>query len=237
MTTVHVGLPAHQGSLERYASHFDLLEIRPIDTPLPKSPGLRKWRRAVPPTFVFSVVVPNVLSALPSSAGEAGDKALKTTLATAEALEARCIVLTTPPSVTPTSLNRRRLEALLAQLPRDVVTIGWEPRGIWSPEEAEKWARELGVHLIVDASQQVPPKGAVLYTRLRGIGAHVRIGAGPVGRVREALVDRREAFVVIESEGPKRIAEALRAPLEGGGNRPPVAAVLRPQMRAEDEEQ
>ncbi len=238
MTTVHVGLPAHQGSLERYATHFDLLEIRPVDTPLPKAPGLRKWRRQVSPTFVFSVVVPNVLAALPSTSGTETAAALKTTLAAAEALEARCIVLTTPPSVTPTSLNRKRLEALLAQLPRDVVTVGWEPRGIWSPEEAEVWARALGVHLIVDASQQAAPRGAVLYTRLRGIGAHVRIGAGPLARVREALVDRREAFVVIEADGPRRLADALREPLaSSGGGRPPVAAVLRPQMRAEDEEQ
>lgn len=179
MTTVHVGLPSHQGSLARYATHFDLLEVRPVDTSIPKGGKLRQWRKEVPPAFVFSVVLPKVLSELGVASPEQ-ERALKTTLDTAEALQARCLVLTTPPSVTPTALNKKRLTALIERLPRDAVTVGWEPRGIWNPEEMAAWARDLGVHLIGDASQGDAPRGAVLYTRLRGIGANVRIGAGPL---------------------------------------------------------
>lgn len=235
MTTVHVGLPSHQGSLARYAQHFDLLEVRPIDTSMPHPPKLRQWRKEVPPAFVFSVVLPTILGELRAPTPES-ERALKTTLAVAEALQARCLVLPTPPSVTPTALHKKRLAALLEQLPKDAVTLAWEPRGIWSPEEMGVWARELGVHLVTDISQQEAPRGALLYARLRGIGAHTRIGTNPMARARAAMADRREVFVVIEADGPRRIADALRQPLASAGSRP-VAAVLRPQVRAEDEEQ
>jgi len=235
MTTVHVGLPSVQGSLARYANHFDLLEVRPVDTSMPRASGLRRWRKEVPPAFVFSVVVPKILAELRGTSSPEQDKALKATLEAVEALQARCIVLPTPPSVTPTALNKKRLTALIERLPRDAVTVGWEPRGIWSPEEMALWSRELGVHLIGDASQGDAPRGAMLYTRLRGIGANTRVGAGPLARVRTALQDRREAFVIVEADGPKRIAEALRQPLENSSR--PITAVLRPQVHAEDEEQ
>lgn len=235
MTTVHVGLPSHQGSLARYASHFDLLEVRPVAMSTPRPTKLRQWRKQVPPAFVFSIVLPPILTELRSPSAEQ-EQALKTTLETAEALEARCLVIQTPSSVTPTALNKKRLTALLEQLPRDAVTIGWEPRGIWTPEEMANWSRELGVHLIGDASQTEAPRGPMLYTRLRGIGANTRISAGIIAKVRTAFVDRREVFVVVEADSPKRIADALRQPLEGS-ERAATPMVLRPQVRADDEEQ
>ncbi|MCS6900456.1 MAG: DUF72 domain-containing protein [Myxococcales bacterium] len=235
MTTVHVGLPSHLGSLARYASHFDLVEVRPVATSIPKPTKLRQWRKQVPPTFVFSVVLPPVLTELRAPSLEQ-NQALKITLDAAEALEARCLVLQTPPSVTPTVLYKKRLAALLEQLPRDVVLVGWEPRGIWSPGEMDRWSRDLGVHLIDDVSQREAPRGATLYTRLRGIGSNARVSMGVIERIRTAFVDRREVFVVIEADGPKRIADALRRPLEGG-ERPAMPTILRPQVRADDEEQ
>jgi uncharacterized protein YecE (DUF72 family) len=235
MTTVHVGLPSHLGSLARYASHFDLVEVRPVATSIPKPTKLRQWRKQVPPAFVFSVVLPPILSELRAPSPEQ-EQARKATLEAAEALEARCLVIQTPASVTPTALHKKRLAALLASLPRDAALVGWEPRGIWSPEEMDHWSRELGVQLIGDASQGDAPRGATLYTRLRGIGANTRFSAGVIDRVRSAFVDRREVFVVVEADNPRRIADALRLPLDRG-ERPAIPSVLRPQVRVDDEEQ
>jgi uncharacterized protein YecE (DUF72 family) len=238
MTTVHVGLPTHQGSVARLAQFFDLLEVRPVDTPLPKAPKLRQWRKEVPPAFVFSVIVPNALAELKTLSEAETAALLKPLIDAASALEARCMVLTTPVSVTPTALHKKRLAALIERLPRDVITLAWEPRGVWQSEEAAAWARDLGVQLVVDASQEEPGKGAVLYTRLRGIGVNARLGPGSIEKVRRAMAGRREVFVVVETAGPKQISAALKQPL-GEGTRAVSPGVVRPQVRlsAEDEEQ
>src|SRR5262245_27213413 len=129
----HVGLPLLEGALERYAEKYDFLELRPGEAPVPKAATLRSWRRKVPPSFVFSVVVPRAVGEL--NASPALDEGLEQSLAIAREVEARCIVITTPPSITPTELNKKRLAALVKQLPHDAVTLAWEPRGIWEIEE------------------------------------------------------------------------------------------------------
>lgn len=235
MVTVHVGLPQLKGDLARYAQRYELLEVRPVDTPLPKAAKLRQWRKQVPPSFVFSVVLPGVVAEL-RQAAEA-EQALTQALEAADALEARCLVLTTPVSVTPTALNKKRLGALVEKLPRDVVVVAWEPRGVWSVDEAATVAGELGLHLLVDATQETPPKGAILYTRLRGIGAQTKAGPAAIARVREAMRGRREVFAVVETGNAGEVAKQLRAPLES--SRAPGSHVVRPAARlsAEDEEQ
>ena len=236
MTTVHVGLPVLHGEVGRYAQKFDLLEVRPVDTPLPKPSRLTRWRKDVPPAFVFSIVLPQIVSE--ARVSEEGEKALATSLEVAAALEARCIVLMTPVAVTPTTLHKKRLAALVAKLPRDAVTVAWEPRGVWDVAEAAAFAKELGVQLVVDAAVERPPRGHVMYTRLRGIGNSTHLGPTAIERVRAAIAGRREVFVVVESNAPMRVAEALRRPTEGGG-RATGTSVIRPQVRisAEDEEQ
>src|SRR6185503_16527661 len=110
-----VGLPALQGDLEKYQSRFDMVELRPIDTSVPRVQTLRKWRKSVSPGFVFSVVLPRVVGEL--APGAALDQALAASLEIAAAIEARCVVLKTPASVRPTATNRRRLAAVFDRIP------------------------------------------------------------------------------------------------------------------------
>lgn len=236
MTTVHVGLPSLRGDLARYAAQFGLLEVRPVDSSLPRVSKLRGWRREVPPSFVFSVVLPKIVCDLGVST--ASNQALASSLEVASALEARCIVIATPPSITPTTQNKRRLTALVEQCPRDAVTIAWEPRGVWDTAEAAAFARDIGAHLVVDVTRDPAPRGAILYTRLRGIGESTRTSAGDIERVRAAMQTRREAFVVLEGGSPSRVAAALSRPFEGGA-RAAAPMVIKPPIRlsAEDEEQ
>ncbi len=236
MTTVHVGLPSLRGGLARYAERFDLLEVRPVDSPMPKPAKARAWRREVPPAFVFSVVLPSIVSSLKQS--PESDAALAVALEHADALEARCLVLITQPEVTPTSLNKRRLAALVERLPRDVVTVAWEPRGVWTAAETSTLARELDLTMVTDATRDTSPKGPVLYTRLRGIGAGARSSASGLDRARGAFVGRRDVFAIVECDGAARVATALRAPLDGVA-RVSAGSMVRPAARfsAEDEEQ
>jgi uncharacterized protein YecE (DUF72 family) len=238
MARPHVGLPVLEGDLERYAEKYDLLEIHPVDQAVPKSATLRAWRRKVPPSFVFSVVFPRVVGELKSS--PAFDEALEQALAVARDVEARCLVLTTPASITPTDLNKKRLAALLEKLPDDVVTVAWEPHGIWEPEEAMALADKLELVLVVDPSREPAPKGSIAYFRLRGLGETTRLSPAALDKVAAELQPRREAYVIIESRAPATVAEALRkkAVHRASPSRAP-GSVLRPRttLRAEDEEQ
>jgi uncharacterized protein YecE (DUF72 family) len=238
MARPHVGLPALQGDLEKYAERYDLLEIRPGETPGPRPATLRAWRKKVPPSFVFSVVLPKIVGELRPTA--ALDEALEHSLAVARDVEARCIVIATPPSITPTDLHRKRLAALVARIPHDAVSLVWEPRGIWEAEEAAELAKKLDVVLAVDPAREPAPKGPIAYFRLRGLGESTRLSAGAIEKVTDQLRGRREAYVIIETSGPSAVAEALKRSSSRRVTPPRAGSVvLRPRatLHAEDEEQ
>jgi uncharacterized protein YecE (DUF72 family) len=238
MARPHVGLPLLEGSLERYAEKYDLVELRPVDASLPKSATLRAWRRKVPPSFVFSVVFPRVVSELKPSPEL--DKALEHALDVAREVEARCLVLATPPSVTPTDLNRKRLKALVERIPHDAVSLAWEPRGLWETEHAVALADDLDLVLIVDAAREPAPKGPIAYFRLRGLGEATRLSPAAIDKVAGELVSRREAYVVIETASPASVAQALRKKVgrrTGPGRGTGVVLKPRATFHAEDEEQ
>lgn len=239
MSRPHLGLSTLTGSLERYADRFDLLELRLGETALPKPATLRNWRKKVSPSFVFSVVLPRVVGELKPS--RELDEALEQSLEVARALEARCIVLVTPPSVTPTELNKKRLEALVARIPHDAVTLAWEPRGVWEVEQAAILAKKLDIVVVVDPEHDPAPAGPVAYLRLRGLGESTRLGPAALEKVANALRERRDSYVVIEADAPVKVAEGIRARLArkpsrlGGAGA--VVRAPRAILRADDEEQ
>jgi uncharacterized protein YecE (DUF72 family) len=238
MARPHVGLATLEGNLERYAEKFDLLELHPGNGSIPKPATLRAWRRKVPPSFAFSVVFPKVVSELKPS--PALDAALEQALAVARDVEARCLVIATPPSITPTDLNRKRLTALVERIPHDAVTLAWEPRGIWEMDEAAELADKLGLVLVVDAAREQAPKGAIAYFRLRGLGESTRLSPAVVDKVAGELASRREAYVVIESSGAVAVAESLRKKTSRRASPArQTGTVLKPRttLHAEDEEQ
>ena len=69
MSRVLIGLPRVVGKLEKYASKYDMVEVTPVDTPLPKK--LAQWRERVSPAFAFSVVLPKAVAALEPGAATA----------------------------------------------------------------------------------------------------------------------------------------------------------------------
>jgi uncharacterized protein YecE (DUF72 family) len=239
MTRVLLGLPALQGDLRTYQKRFDMVELRPVDATLPRASKLRAWRKSVPPTFVFSVVLPRVVGEL--GGGEVEASALAASLEVANAVEARCIVLATPPSIRPTSANRKRVAALLERIPREGVVVCWEPTGMWEGDEIVSVARSVGAVPVVDAAREPPPPGPIVYTRIRALGTSAAVSASAIERVAERLRGRREVFVVVEGKGDAaRVKAGLGAALSCDRGRPPSAPVVRPsvgRLVAEDEEQ
>ncbi|APR75236.1 Hypothetical protein A7982_00582 [Minicystis rosea] len=239
MARLLVGLPAPQGDLAKYATRFDMVEVRPVDTPIPKASTLRKWRKSVPPAFVFSVVLPRVVGDL--TPGTALDEALAASLEVAAALEARCVVLATPPEVRPTATNKKRIAAIFDRIPSDGTVRCWEPAGIWERDEVLATARAMGVLPVFDAAREALGPGPIAYTRLRALGKSAALGQATIDRVADRLRRRRESFVVVE--GPReaqRVKQALVASLAKKPARAAGVTVVRPAIStlvAEDEEQ
>jgi uncharacterized protein YecE (DUF72 family) len=240
MARVLVGLPALQGDVETYKERFDLVEIRPLDTPMPHTPTLRKWRKAAGPAFVFSVVLPRVTGEL--TPGKALDEALAKALEVAAVVEARCVLLATPASVRPTAQNRKRIAALFDRVAPEGTVRLWEPAGMWERDDVLDTARHAGVLPVFDAAREALAPGPIAYTRLRSLGQSANLGAGTLDRVADRLRKRREAFVVVEGKSDaSRVRAALtealaRRPSKGAG-----VMIIRPGQQgaliAEDEEQ
>lgn len=239
MARLLVGLPAPQGDLEKYATRFDMVEVRPVDTTVPKPGTLRKWRKTVPPSFVFSVVLPRAVGDL--TPGAALDQALAASLEVGAALQARVVVLPTPPEVRPTATNRKRIAAIFDRIPPEGMVRCWEPAGIWEREEVIDFARSIGVLPVFDAAREALGPGPIAYTRLRALGKSATLGQATVERVAERLRKRREAFVVVEgSREAQRVKQALTAALAKMPARAAGVTVVRPAIStlvAEDEEQ
>jgi uncharacterized protein YecE (DUF72 family) len=204
---LRIGQSRLRGDISRYARGFDLLEVRAEPGTLPRPRRLRQWRSDVPPEFVFSVRLPSAVAAL--TAGDDFDTALGYALRAAEALEASWLVLNTPACVTPGTRTRQRLSELGKILARSGVRLAWEPAGLWEAQAAERVAGESGFHLVRDLLRSDPPSGETLYTRLRGLGG-ARFGVGAAERLAETLVERQEAYVVVDVGGAQRGAQALR---------------------------
>jgi len=204
---IHIGRSSLSSDLTRYAAEFDLLEVR-IDPPAPRGQKLRAWRRSVPADFAFSLVVPRSLAALEPQALASGE--VEAALTAAEAVGARFFLLQTPATVRPSERTKQRLSELTQRLVAAGLPLAWEPRGIWSEREAERWAEELNLDLVRDLSRMDPPDKGRIYTRLLALGDGGRVRTSAVERVAERLAGREEAFVVIEGDGARRAAQLLR---------------------------
>lgn len=240
MARLLVGLPVLKGDIQKYKNRFDMVELRPVDTSLPRPGTLKKWRASVPPTFVFSVVLPRVVGEL--EPGKPLDEALDQALEVARTLESRCIVLTTPASIRPTAANRKRLAAIIERLPNEGVVRCWEPLGMWEREDILATARSLGVVPVLDAAREALGRGPVVYTRLRALGKSTALGAATVDRIADRIQGRREAYVIVEgSTGAVRVKTALVEALAARRTPRSAPTVIRPttpgQLIAEDEEQ
>jgi uncharacterized protein YecE (DUF72 family) len=239
MARVMVGLPTLQGKLTKYAERFDMVELRPVDTPLPKGDKLAGWRAKVAPGFAFSVVLPHAVASLTPGAGL--DDALAETLEAARLLQANCLVLATPASVRPTKQNREWLLRLAERLPPDAHQRAWQAAGIWDPEEMMELAFEANLIPVFDAAQEPLAPGPVVYTRIRALGHGMHLGAERILRIAEQLGDRREAYVVADRELGGKLRAGLRQALAQNPSRGKLPALFRPRgsdaLLVDDEEQ
>ncbi len=211
---VFVGRAAVQGSIERYARAFDLVELSADPGRHPARKVLRSWREAVPEAFVFNVVVPTELARLEGEDAQLLAQAIEMT----QTLRAGWWVLRTPPSATPSARTLRHLERLLGHLRPSCERIAWEPRGVWSEEDLLRAAGSLGVNVVRDLTREDPLRGETeIYTRVRALGQGMRVTAGAAERLADRLADATRSYVVIEGAGAAHVRKSLRAVLGDAG--------------------
>jgi uncharacterized protein YecE (DUF72 family) len=206
---LNIGQPVTPGAFARYAQHFDLLELRAEPGRIPRLSRLKQWASQAPRGFVFSVAVGSHAVAL--SDGELAEAELAFAFAAADALKASWCVMRTPASVTPGRLGRERLRALAERLAATGRSVAWDPAGPWAPEQAERFAADLGVTLVRDAARAELPPAKTAYTRLRAFASGGRLRGSAIVRAAERLVGYEEALVVLEGRGASLAAHSLRA--------------------------
>ena len=215
----HIGAKDLRGAIAAYAKRFDLLEVRVAPAEAeggvmsPTLATLRRWRKGVPPHFVFSVVGGPVLSRV--KGGKEADRELDGARAAIDALQARCFVLRTPPDVTPASIWRDRIAKVIDKFPRDVTHFVWEPSGVWEAETAAAQARAWGVLLAVDPAKDPVAAGPVAYVRLKALGETRSFSQTALERVVVAVGAKREVFAVVETDSvlteSKRLKQIVRS--------------------------
>jgi len=239
MARCFVGLPQLRGKLARYAERYDMVEVRPLDTPLPAPAQLGRWREQVPPSFAFSVVLPRAVAEL--APGPTLERALEHSLEVARALQARCLILSTPATVRPTKPNRERIMELGRRLPEHGHVIGWQPAGMWEVEDVFATAHRAGLLPVLDAARDPLPPGPIVYTRIQTMGQASQLGAASIERIVLQLQSRREAFVVVDAGAAQRVRLALSDTTELREPRRLASPVFRPGhstvLNADDEEQ
>jgi uncharacterized protein YecE (DUF72 family) len=235
-TRLHIGAKELKGELAAYAKRFDMLELRGVDAAnlkqAPSDATLRRWRKAVPPQFEFSVIAGPSVGKL--RGGEAFETELAAMLKTATLLEARVLLIATPSDVTPGKLWRDRLEKLLDRLPRDANTIVWEPGGLWEIEDAAAQAKKWDIVVGVDPARDAMPPGNVAYGRLRAAGGTRAFSTAALQKVADRIGERRDAYVVFETTNALKEGKILRALVRQAksGKRGGLSRLVRPRNAA-----
>lgn len=235
-TRLHIAAKELKGDIAAYAKRFDLLEVRGVAAAslkqAPSDATLRKWRKAVGPQFEFSVVGGPAIGNV--KAGDALETELAAMLKTATLLEARVLLVATSKDVTPSKLWRDRLEKLIDRLPRDANTVAWEPSGLWEVEDAAAQAKRWGIVVAVDPARDPMPAGPVAYGRLRAAGGTRAFSTAALHKVADAIGERRDAYVVVETTGALKEAKVLRALVRQAkaGTRGGLGRLVRPRNAA-----
>lgn len=173
--------------------------------PFPKSPTLKRARYSFPEGFTTGLRVP--VGAVTSKRGPLRfdadmEEQFAWSLAAADALAARALIVVTPVDATPGPRDRELLAAFVKRLPPVEGRLHvWAPSGLWEQAAAERFAADHGLVLAVDPLEMVVPPGPVAYGRLATIGGRTRISDAMLERVFERFesAGTEVAYVAIES--------------------------------------
>ncbi|MDX2055875.1 MAG: DUF72 domain-containing protein [Polyangiaceae bacterium] len=205
---LYVGQTQFPRRLEQYAKRFNFAEVRAEPHRLPKLSELNRVRKVLGPEFRFAVALPKSFSNLEWNAE--AEKALSFAEKVCATLGAEWLILQTQSTVFPSDRTRRRLAEWATRLAKPERKLGWEPLGVWEPEEGDRWGADLGFHFVTDMSRQPSPEAAVRYARIRSLGEATRLRPYALEVLAENLEACEDATVAFEGEDAARSALSLR---------------------------
>jgi hypothetical protein len=134
----------------------------------------------------------------------------------AVAIEARALVVITPPSFTPGPSNLARMAAFFAAVDRRGLAVVWEPHGPWENRRAATHAAEMGITLAVDPLRDPAPEGDTAYFRLGPFAAMgSRLGVYDLERLADAAAPFAEVVCVLDTPRALDDVRNLKAVLAG----------------------
>ena len=195
MSEVKVGTCGFQKSRKRHYEDLDAVEVQQTFYDPPSSERLKSWRNEAPKGFEFTVKAWMLLThgynkrlwrrlkrSVPGSPERYGGFRLteeniyawEETLSAAEALEARIIVVQTPPSFGPSAENAERIAGFFQAVDTRGYLVVWEPRGAWWSDRRLLYrvAKTSGLYIAGDVirGRRPPIDQEILYARLHGLG-------------------------------------------------------------------
>jgi len=124
------------------------------------------------------------------------------------------VLLRTGPSLTPGALGRKRVQAFVEARAREGVSVIWEPEGLWEPDVARVFARELGVAVCIGALEGGRPRyveggdgvlvGPEVWLRVGGSGPRARLDGQAIDALAEHVVAVPDATIIFT--GPRALA-------------------------------
>lgn len=125
----------------------------------------------------------------------------KRQVAFATELDARMLVLITPPSIRPSEANISRMTDFFSAMDRQGLAIAWEPHGPWEYSQAEQFARDNNLILAVDPLRDPAPVGPVAYFRLGPFASMgSRMGVYDLERIAEAAAGFSTAYCLFDTQ-------------------------------------
>lgn len=184
----------YESKLAAYSDAFAVGEINRTFYSLPQVSTTERWRREAVESFEFTLKAWQALT-YPTSSPTWNDHrdglteeqeeglgylqptdvvvdAREETRKRAEALEARVVVIQTPPSFDATEDHEENMRTLFSKIDRGDLGLAWEPRGDWSdhPERIADICADLNLVHVVDLMRRDPLcDHDVAYVRLHGL--------------------------------------------------------------------
>lgn len=208
MSLVLVGENKIPRDFKRYCSQFSLLEIDCEPGKVPGKARLLACASEAPEGFVFSLVVPSLLSSLEDHPDLEKEWLRITKLATM--LKASWWVIRTPAAVRPTARSRRRLGELIVRLRGLGQQVAWEAGGVWDDAAVVSTAAEHGAVAVQDVASAMPLPTSALYCRVLALGRASRIGLGLAERIAERAALFPSALIVVEGSGAGVVVRVLK---------------------------
>jgi len=191
---------AVQGGINAYYKKFSLVELQSTFYKLPRLETAKKWRKAAPEGFEFTLkafqaITHPVTSPTWRKAGvkvpleraerygflkptDENIEAWESTRRIAEVLEAKVVVVQCPPTFIYSVATVTDINGFFNSINRDGLEIAWEPRNpSWLPEIVKILCDKLNLVHVVDPFKErtVTAYRELIYYRLHGLGKRMYV--------------------------------------------------------------